>query len=647
MTRSAQATALVPPERLSEVVERLETGRRVRRTLAGAGRLHVDRPLPFLLVYRSPSERDDAGTRRLILGQPAYLAVPPDADESALHELVEAVVEPLSKAFGAFLLLEVWSTLEPDPERTQEQAGSPENGSPANPDPRLRFRVVTPDQQGDLAAVPALIHGLEGIAIHGLPAVVEHVVARSAAPPGMPPLLRPDAANQLDCYLVGVEMEPVYRHRASGAVYPQAVRDLAQQLGKALREAFFRFSHEKTESRPATPLGLGRRAVVRAVRAVDGELSRIGDAYDFLLACTPVNATAEWEAFRSNGFREAPTFRYRPLTHDPELLLRRLYAVPLEDVEDPTLERIFREKVREVARQLTMLAERNTHRFLYGSLQMYGEVGSDLLRLAEGILAGVVEDEGDEDRSVDAHGFADLAAGFLDDFRGRTDVAIPGLEIREDLSSVLVTKGRLLVPSALRLSPRRALALAHHEAGTHVLTWANGAAQPLAVLHTGLAGYEELQEGLAVLAEFLVGGLNRSRLRLLAGRVVAAARVIHGTPFTAIFDELTRTHGLAPASAFSTTMRALRSGGLTKDVVYLRGLKTLLEHLATDGDLEILFLGKMSLRHVPLIRELRAREVLKVPPLRPPCLDAPGAQEKLDWLRAGRTVLDLQEANFP
>jgi uncharacterized protein (TIGR02421 family) len=211
----------------------------------------------------------------------------------------------------------------------------------------------------------------------------------------------------------------------------------------------------------------------------------------------------------------------------------------------------------------------------------------------------------------------------------------------------MVSKGRLLVPVDLRLSHERSLALVHHEAGTHVLTWANGTAQPLAILHSGLAGYEALQEGLAVLSEFLVGGLDRSRLRLLAGRVAAAALVIDGADFAAVFDKLTETHALPPRTAFMTAMRALRGGGLTKDVVYLRGLKQLLEYIAADGDIDILFLGKMALAHVPLIAELRAREVLREPPLRPPCLDVPGAQQKLEWLREGRTVLDLPKATFP
>lgn len=629
---------LCEPDVVTAIVERLEAGLRVRRTLSGGGRLHVDRPLPFLVVYRSPPERDDAGTRRLILGQPSYLALPADAQEAAIQSFVFSVVEPLSNALGAFLIVEIWS-MEADAETESSRIDEYYERGP-------RFRVITPDPQGDLVAVQSLIKELARITLDGPPAVVEHVDAKSAAPPGFPPLLSAEEANQLDCFVVGVEIEPVYRDQSTGAVFPHVVRELSRQLGDALRQAFFRFSHEKTETRPESPLGLGRRAVVRAVRSVDAELAEISGAYEFLLSVTPVNATEEWETFREGGYKEEPTFRYRRLTHDPELLLRRLYAVPLENMEDPTLERIFREKVREVARQLTMLAERNTHRFLYGSLQLYGEVEDDLLRLAEGILAGVTEDEGEEDRSVGAREFATLAERFLDDFRTVYGELRATVEIREDTSSLMVSKGRLLVPAQLRVSPARSLALAHHEAGTHVLTWANGMAQPLALMHTGLAGYEALQEGLAVLSEFLVGGLNKSRLRLLAGRVVAAARVIEGVTFVPIFQELSETHGLTPRTAFSTTMRVLRSGGLTKDVVYLRGLKTLLEYLAGNGDVEILFLGKMALRHVPLVQELRARQVLRPPPLRPPCLDVPGAREKLAWLREGRTVLDLPETIF-
>ena len=53
-----------------------------------------------------------------------------------------------------------------------------------------------------------------------------------------------------------------------------------------------------------------------------------------------------------------------------------------------------------------------------------------------------------------------------------------------------------------------ATALLQHEIGTHVVTHVNGSRQPLRLLGAGLAGYDETQEGLAVFAEYLVGGLT-------------------------------------------------------------------------------------------------------------------------------------------
>ena len=78
----------------------------------------------------------------------------------------------------------------------------------------------------------------------------------------------------------------------------------------------------------------------------------------------------------------------------------------------------------------------------------------------------------------------------------------------------------------------------HHEVGTHVVTYQNGARQPLKLLTIGLPGYDETQEGLAVLAEYLTGGLDPRRLRVLAARVVAIAEMLDGAAFLEIFDSL-------------------------------------------------------------------------------------------------------------
>jgi uncharacterized protein (TIGR02421 family) len=177
------------------------------------------------------------------------------------------------------------------------------------------------------------------------------------------------------------------------------------------------------------------------------------------------------------------------------------------------------------------------------------------------------------------------------------------------------------------------------------LTYFNGRAQPFRQLYSGLAGYDELQEGLAVVAEHLAGGLSRPRMRQLAARVIAARMVTDGATFVDTFRTLNRTFDFAQRAAYSITMRVFRGGGLTKDAVYLRGLKTMLDYLAKNGSLEPLFIGKMAAEHIPLVRELQFRKVLHNPPLRPRYMENDDAMRRLDDLRKGATVLELTKGS--
>jgi hypothetical protein len=48
-----------------------------------------------------------------------------------------------------------------------------------------------------------------------------------------------------------------------------------------------------------------------------------------------------------------------------------------------------------------------------------------------------------------------------------------------------------------------------------------------------------------------------------------------------------------------------------KDAIYLRGITRILEALAEGSSLDVLFVGKLALDHIPLIQDLLDREVLK------------------------------------
>lgn len=619
-------TDALQPGLLTTIRDRLAAGKPVRRALPAGGRLHIDRKLPFLVVYRQPADRADPGTRRLVQSQAAYLvASGAEGFLEPLRELLVTVLETLSPELGAFLVIELW-TAEP----ADATAG----------DPPL-VRVVSPDQQAQLEAVEILTESLAALEVSGWQPRVRHVQAKAVAPPGVEPLLDPAVANRLDCFVVGVELEPMFRS-PEGLVYPALVRELASQLAPALQRSTFAFASAKTTAAPRAYQGLGRRWMVRAVRRVDQALDRVCAEFDFLLAVTPVDTAAAWERFRSAGRREAPDFHYRPLTTDPELLLRDLYAVPLEEVEDPTLERIYREKVREVARQLTMLAERNTHRFLPGSLQLYGGVEPELRELALEILGDANEAEALQSEEgpavIDAQAFARLAASEIEHYRGQHPGFDAELAIVDDVSGLMVSKGVLRIDRTLALTPRRARALIDHEIGVHVVTYMNGKSQQLQIFRSGLAGYEGFQEGLSVLAEYLSGGLTRRRLQLLAARVMAVEMVVGGAGFGEVFEALTDRYSLPDGAAFTVAMRVLRGGGLTKDAVYLRGLQQVLGHLRGGGDLEPLWVGKIALQHAPLVQELLYRGVLHEPYWRPRCFETADAKPRLDQIRQGRRI---------
>jgi uncharacterized protein (TIGR02421 family) len=186
----------------------------------------------------------------------------------------------------------------------------------------------------------------------------------------------------------------------------------------------------------------------------------------------------------------------------------------------------------------------------------------------------------------------------------------------------------------------RVHALLQHEVGTHIVTHVNGSHQPLRLLGAGLADYEETQEGLAVFAEYLVGGLTARRLRQLAARVIAVHQMVAGESFPSVHRHLV-DNGVGAIEAFTITMRVFRSGGLTKDAVYLQGLRSVVNHIGAGGSLDSLWLGKMSLADVPHIDALRQRGVLHDPLLQPRYLDDPDARRRLADVTATTTPTDL------
>ena len=611
----------------------LKTEKTVDGSLPGGGRIHIERPQPFICVYRKRGTGIDSGTEELITAQASYLMFPPEtADQDAACQALETAVGALAEMFGAVLVLELFATPLPgdyDPEQGR---------------PRPEFEILATRRGAPTRTIEALEEGLLEQPWPGGEPAIRVAYRQHRGPKGLSPLLASQIRKREDVTDIAIGVSAIYRDHASNAVLPLVLREVRRSLTTALRQGFYAFSHTRADHRPAHYHELGKQAIDDAVWTVDRDMAKVGDSFDLILDSTPVNNSAAWFQFRASRYEEAPEFHYRPLLHDPGTLKRQLYEVPLEQVEDPALHALFVEKREELDNQIDLLADRDTKRFLYGSLQVYGAPDEALVRLARKIIEAIpprARGKGSSE-TLDAQAFARIAQKELGHYRAQYPELKARVEIRNDVAGLLVSNGHFLVSSNAKVSISRAPAAIAHEVGTHILTYYNGLAQPFQQLHLGMAGYEALQEGMAVLAEYLVGGLSRPRLRLLGGRVLAVAALIDGADFVETVRMLHAEQGFSRRTAYTIAMRAHRSGGLTKDLVYLKGLDELLKHLAeTDMPFEDLLVGKFALNHLPLVEELRWRKILKGPMLLPRYLSDKNAQIRLEKLREGLCPLDL------
>jgi len=606
----------------NRILDKLEKDRPVHVSLPGGGELHMERPVPYLLVYRIPRHGSDTFTPALGNTQSAYLTAP-DSEEFPIAPVVRSIASAMADKFGGFMLLEVWLSAEQEAPPFMIHI-SQKSGLP------VAEKMQAELQRMQLYQIQSPVVGLEK-------------GKRIPAPTYFHPLFDAEEARKSEIVVIGLEIVPVYMNEQTGSPYPLLLRELRERFGKALRKSFFEFVRMKTSYSVAHFEMLGTTELHDLVWDIDEKLAEYSNQFDFLLLVTPINAQEAWQQFSKHKFRKNPVFHYRPMPIDPELIKRKLYNLPIEDIADPTIAYLFRDKRKEVDRMLNMLSERDKPDFLYTSQQLYGIIDDTLLETARAILvASTPQRPPSANEMLDARAFAELAKKELQYLKAQYDPVSTAVRVRDDVEGVLVSRGTLNIGSRYTISKHRAFALLQHEVGTHVATYYNGMAQPFKLFYVGVPGYEQLQEGLAVLSEYMTGGLTNQRMRTLAARVVAVQHMVSGSSFVDTFDLLTEKYGFKPDTAFYITMRVYRGGGLTKDAVYLKGLLNVIEYIKQGKDISRLLVGKIRQDYLPIIEELMHRRLLKPLPLRPKYLESPYLS-KIDTIRQGGSVFKMIE----
>lgn len=608
---------------IEEALLLLEAGKAVRLDFEDAGRLHIDRPLPFICVHVRDSSGRDAALD--VASANASYLIAPDLDSAVF--MVEAVGAAMTKRFGAFLVLDV-GELAQDRLLSEDAPYLPpfEITLSATDEPET---LVARD--GFASAVEAVVAKFRSPRVAKLP-MVDDKNARLAATISESPCLT-------------IRFAPIYRIPESENIYPDLRERVVANIFDAGLQAVAAFLKSTKTLEFPTHRALGRRAFVDAVGRADRAIDDIASTFDFLLAVTPINSDAAWQEFKAEGFQRAPRLLYRPLTVQVDVEKKKLFSIAFDHFEDPVLSHLYREKQQELDHQLSMLAARETPRFVELGRALYGRVEPELLDTAKKILASTrqnrqaLEPDGG---SADCYDVEHAALEMIGNYHSEHPDFKATVELRDDLPAGLMVSGsRLLISRSTSMAQARLTALLSHEVGVHLLTYFNGSAQGLRIFRSGLAGYEGLQEGLAVFAEYLVGGMTTQRMRLIAARVVACAAMLEGASFSETFNVLVRDYGFSQTGAFNMTLRLYRGGGLAKDAIYLRGLLEVLAHLGKGGTLVPFWMGKVASSHFGVMQELNTRGLLRAPLISPAFLQHPKAKKGLEEARSGLTPAEM------
>lgn len=286
------------------------------------------------------------------------------------------------------------------------------------------------------------------------------------------------------------------------------------------------------------------------------------------------------------------TLQHSPLPDDRIDTLRKYYLDTLEDA-------VYRTDI------VLNLGDRETVR--HRSQHLWGTPDPETITLAQDILDGkarILDDLVDiQDRWTDADRFRnDLETLFQQFDLYGWDVTYTEKTTHVDPINKQV---RIRGSAEARINARHDRLLLH-EFGVHVLRAANGWKQPHTLFAVGLHRYETTEEGITTFLEYATGLLSEQLLRRYALRVLAVQSVLDYNSFPETFSLLAAYTD--NETAFYTTMRAHRSGGLSKDHIYLQGFRKIRDHVQQTENLHALddlYMGKIPLEELDELRTLR------------------------------------------
>lgn len=346
--------------------------------------------------------------------------------------------------------------------------------------------------------------------------------------------------------------------------------------------------------------------------SIDEKFSEITKPLRPLYYVNPVNAKEQKKAFLSREIKN-PTFRYRQLEYDPEEVEKNLRSIEMPDDLIGTLFSIKQENALWTNR--IMLELGNIIMFRFVTSEINGEPDQALVDYGDKLLKEIPAIE--EPKTVPSNIIKDsLEKTLLDN--GLTDWKVEFSD--KHITTVYQALKKITVCEDRYFTEIDISRLGVHEVGVHALRAANGYEQPFKIFALGLPGYTSTEEGIAMFMEELTGNTSNELMRDYAGRVIAVDSVCKDLSFRQTFDRL-KSYEMSDDQAWNLSLRAHRGGGYIKDHLYLKGKLEVDEFAKTDADFKSLYVGKVGIQDLPLVRKLLDQGTLKQPKYFPKILE--------------------------
>lgn len=405
-------------------------------------------------------------------------------------------------------------------------------------------------------------------------------------------------------------VKKVFLNEDNHELYHLVLDELKVGLKQAVSETAAFFMRRFSDSRKTRRGDILSSAIPKEVLALDKKLFALCKNVGTLNFINPVNLASERKKFFAQKTRYTPQFKYKQLNINPHQFREQLYKLPVEDILDADLQLFYRRFIDHLATKIELLTSIGTDDFIYNSLKYYGEPSNNDIANAEFLLRApaIVNQEGPLEHDADA------AVAYFEQRAKEW-----GLVCKIEKSAKLVAKAMvnnekhiLYINKDTLFSDQELDAFAHHELGIHMVTTLNAKKQPLKVMSLGLIGDTHTQEGLAILSEYSSGSLTLRRLQTLAMRVIAVKLMLTQRDFSLTFNTLQERFELSDNDAFTLTTRVYRGGGFTKDYLYLKGFRDML-NLSDQQDLSVLLVGKTGISDFTLLNEMVERGFMPKP----------------------------------